>query len=285
MVPAGGGFCAAERPALGGCARPPSPGACAGRDHVAWIAMDAGIPPRGSAGAALPPPTHTPKPSRFPMTSPSFPPDQETAVVIGSGFGGLAAAIRLQARGYRVTIVEQRARTGGRAYQLREGGYTFDMGPSLITAPSIIDAVFERAGTTLARALDLVPLDPYYRVFFHDRSRFEYNGSPEDMKAQMRRYNAHDAARYDEFMEAIAPIYEEVIVNGLGSRPFGDPLTMLKFAPTAIRLGAWRTATQFANRYFTDWRHRFVFSFHALYIGGNPFHCPAIYQMIPFLER
>lgn len=219
------------------------------------------------------------------MTTPSSESNQETAVVIGSGFGGLAAAIRLQARGYRVTIVEQRERTGGRAYQLREGGYTFDMGPSLITAPSIIDAVFERAGTTLARALDLVPLDPYYRVFFHDRSRFEYNGSPEDMKAQMRRYNAHDAARYDEFMEAIAPIYEEVIVNGLGSRPFGDPLTMLKFAPTAIRLGAWRTATQFANRYFTDWRHRFVFSFHALYIGGNPFHCPAIYQMIPFLER
>ncbi len=209
----------------------------------------------------------------------------KTAVVIGSGFGGLAAAIRLQARGFAVTIVEQRARVGGRAYQLREAGYTFDMGPSLITAPSILNEVFVRAGTTLEKALTLVPLDPYYRVFFHDRTRFEYNGSPEGMKAQMRQYDAQDAARYDDFMRAIAPIYEEVIEKGLGSRPFGDPLTMLKFAPTALRLGAWRTATQFANRYFKDWRHRFVFSFHALYIGGNPFHCPAIYQMIPYLER
>lgn len=219
------------------------------------------------------------------MTSSGSIYNEPTAVVIGSGFGGLAAAIRLQARGFKVTIVEQRERVGGRAYQLREAGYTFDMGPSLITAPAIINEVFERAGTTLERALELVPLDPFYRVFFHDRTRFEYNGSPEDMKAQMRRYNAADAARYDDFMKAIEPIYREVIENGLGSRPFGDPLTMLKFAPTALSLGAWRTATQFANLYFQDWRHRFVFSFHALYIGGNPFHCPAIYQMIPYLER
>ena len=208
-----------------------------------------------------------------------------TAVVIGSGFGGLAAAIRLRSLGLEVTLVEQREKVGGRAYQLQEGGYTFDMGPSLITAPSIIGEVFARAGKKLEGVLPLVPLDPYYRVFFHDRSRFEYNGSPESMKAQMRQYDAADAARYDDFMKAIAPIYEEVIEKGLGSRPFGDPLTMLKFAPTAIRLGAWRTATQFANKYFKDWRHRFVFSFHALYIGGNPFHCPAIYQMIPYLER
>jgi len=207
------------------------------------------------------------------------------AVVIGSGFGGLASAIRLQSLGFQVTIVEQRERVGGRAYQLRENGYTFDMGPSLITAPSIIGDVFARAGTTLEKALTLVPLNPYYRVFFHDRTRFEYNGTPEDMKAEMRRYNPDDAARYDDFMRAIKPIYEEVIEKGLGSRPFGEPMTMLKFAPTAIKLGAWRTAVQFANAYFKDWRHRFVFSFHALYIGGNPFHCPAIYQMIPYLER
>jgi phytoene desaturase len=206
-------------------------------------------------------------------------------VVIGSGFGGLAAAIRLQSRGAQVTLLEQRERTGGRAYQLQEAGYTFDMGPSLITAPDVIARVFARAGKRLEDALELRALDPFYRVFFHDRTRFEYNGSPEGMKAQMRRYNAADADRYDAFMAAIAPIYSEVIEKGLGSRPFGDPRTMLRFAPTALRLGAWRTATGYANRFFKDWRHRFVFSFHSLYIGGNPFHCPAIYQMIPYLER
>lgn len=208
-----------------------------------------------------------------------------TAVVIGSGFGGLSAAIRLQSLGIHVTLIEQREQVGGRAYQLREGGYTFDMGPSLITAPSVIDAVFRRAGTSLGEALRLVPLNPYYRVFFHDRTRFEYNGTPEDMKAQMRQYDAADADRYDAYMEAIKPIYAEVIEKGLGSRPFGNPMTMLRFVPTVLKLGAWRTATAFANRFFKNWRHRFVYSFHALYIGGNPFRCPAIYQMIPYLER
>lgn len=208
-----------------------------------------------------------------------------TAVVIGSGFGGLSAAIRLQSLGLRVTLLEQRARTGGRAYQLHEGGYVFDMGPSLITAPDVIGRVFERAGTTLADALPLQPLDPFYRVYFHDGSRFDYNGNPRDMKSEMERFDVRDAERYDAYMAAIAPIYEEVIEKGLGSRPFGDWRTMLKFAPTAVRLGAWRSATAFANRFFKDWRHRFVFSFHSLYIGGNPFHCPAIYQMIPYLER
>jgi phytoene desaturase len=220
--------------------------------------------------------------SRFENHTGSIP---KTAIVIGGGFGGLAAAIRLQSRGVQVTLVEQRAQVGGRAYQMQEAGYTFDMGPSLITAPDIIAKVFARAGKTLEEALPLVALDPYYRVFFHDHSRFEYNGSPEGMKAQMRQYNAADADRYDAFMKAIAPIYQEVIEKGLGSRPFGNPWTMIRFIPTVLRLGAWRTAVQFANKYFKDWRHRFVFSFHALYIGGNPFHCPAIYQMIPFLER
>jgi phytoene desaturase len=207
------------------------------------------------------------------------------AVVIGGGFGGLASAIRLQALGIETTLLERRERTGGRAYQLQEKGYTFDMGPSLVTAPEVINRVFERAGTSLDDALTLVPLDPFYRVYFHDKSRFDYNGTPEDMKREMRQFNEADADRYDAYMEAIKPIYEEVIENGLGSRPFGDPMTMIRFAPTALKLGAWRTATQFANKYFKDWRHRFVYSFHALYIGGNPFNSPAIYQMIPYLER
>lgn len=218
------------------------------------------------------------------MKSPDRPVPR-TAVVIGSGFGGLSAAIRLQSLGIQVTLIEQRERVGGRAYQLREGGYTFDMGPSLVTAPSVIDAVFRRAAVTLGDALELVPLDPYYRVFFHDRTRFDYNGSPEDMKAQMRQHDAADANRYDAYMQAIRPIYAEVMEKGLGSRPFGSAKTMLRFLPTMLRLGAWRTATAFANRFFRNWRHRFVFSFHALYIGGNPFRCPAIYQMIPWLER
>jgi phytoene desaturase len=207
------------------------------------------------------------------------------AVVIGSGFGGLAAAIRLQAQGAAVTLIEQRERLGGRAYRLQEKGYTFDMGPSLITAPQVIDSVFRAAGTSLDQELKLQPLDPYYRIFFHDGSRFEYNGNPDGMRAQMRQYDAADADNYDAFMRAIEPIYREVIDKGLGARPFHQAKTMISFIPTVIKLGAWRTATGFVNRFFKNWRHRFVFSFHPLYIGGHPFHCPAIYLMIPYLER
>ena len=207
------------------------------------------------------------------------------AVVIGGGFGGLAAAMRLQGRGFSVTLLERREQVGGRAYQLKERGYTFDMGPSLVTAPEILENAFLAAGTTLASHLRLVPLDPYYRVCFHDGSVFDYNGNPEDMKAQMRRFDPADADRYDGFMEAIRPIYEEVIAKGLGATPFCDFRTMARFVPKALRLKAYRTVTSFVGDHFRDFRHRFLFSFHPLYIGGHPFRSPSVYLMIPYLER
>ena len=207
------------------------------------------------------------------------------AVVIGGGFGGLAAALRLQGRGVSVTLLEKRAAVGGRASRLQEKGYTFDMGPSLITAPEVLDRAFRAVGSSLAARLDLVPLDPYYRVCFHDGSVFDYNGNPEDMKARMARFHPGDAARFDAFMDAIRPIYEEVLEKGLGSTPFCDWRTMARFLPAALRLKAYKTVTGFVNGYFEDFRHRFLFSFHPLYIGGNPFRSPAVYLMIPYLER
>lgn len=207
------------------------------------------------------------------------------AVVVGAGFGGLAAALRLQGRGFRVTLLEAREKIGGRAYQLKSRGYTFDMGPSLITAPEVLDRAFRAAGSSLADRLDLRPLDPYYRVCFHDGSVFDYSGDPETMKARMRTFDPADADNFDAFMEAIRPIYEEVLEKGLGSTPFCDWRTMVRFLPKALKLGAWRTVTAFVDRYFRDFRHRFLFSFHPLYIGGHPFRSPAVYLMIPYLER
>ena len=115
------------------------------------------------------------------------------AVVIGSGFGGLSIAIRLQAAGIDVTLVEKRERIGGRAYQLRDSGYTFDMGPSLITAPEIIDSVFRAGGRRFTDYVDLVPLDPFYRIYFHDGTHIDYVGDLERMKAQMAQFNPGDA--------------------------------------------------------------------------------------------
>ncbi|NNM31945.1 MAG: phytoene desaturase [Gemmatimonadetes bacterium] len=207
------------------------------------------------------------------------------AAVIGSGFGGLAAAIRLQAAGVPTTIFEKRERIGGRAYQFVERGYVFDMGPSLITAPQVINSVFQAAGKELSDYLDLVPLDPFYRVHFHDGTSLEYVGDPERMKSQMEAFNPRDAERLDDFLAAIKPIYQAVITDRLGSRPFDTIKSMIGFAPKVLALRAYEPVTRFVRRYFEDWRHRFLYSFHPLFLGGNPFEAPSIYLMIPYLER
>jgi phytoene desaturase len=207
------------------------------------------------------------------------------AVVIGSGFGGLAAAIRLQARGFSVTILEKNKKVGGHAYQLKKGGYTFDMGPSLITAPDIIRDVFSAAGRQMEDYLDLIPLDPFYRIYFHDGNYLDYSGDGEAMKKQMSRFSAKDAGNYDRFMDDCRLIYDAVITEGLGSTPFMTWRSLLDFIPRAVKLKAILPAYTFVKRYFRHPFHRFTFSFHPLFIGGNPFRSPAVYLMIPYLEK
>jgi phytoene desaturase len=211
--------------------------------------------------------------------------EERRAIVIGSGFGGLALAIRLQAAGLQVTLLEKREKIGGRAYQLKDKGYTFDMGPSLITAPHVLDSVFRAAGKRLQDYVDLIPLDPYYRVFFHDGTHLDYVGDPHRMKAQMREFSEDDANRFDAFMDQVRPIYDAVIGDRLGSKPFDTLGTMVGFLPRMAKLKAFMPVTSFVNRFFEDFRHRFIFSFHPLFVGGNPFYTPSIYLMIPFLER
>ncbi|MDD9972379.1 MAG: phytoene desaturase family protein [Candidatus Poribacteria bacterium] len=205
-------------------------------------------------------------------------------VIIGSGFGGLAAAIRLQAKGMQVTLLEKNAKVGGHAYQLVKDGYTFDMGPSIITAPDLIQRVFECAGMRMEDYLDLVKLDPFYRIYFHDGSSLDYTDNDEQMKQQMARFNMRDADNYDRFMAHTRRLYDAVITDGLGATAFDLP-TMLGFLPRALRLQALMPAYDFVKKYFDDPRHRFTFSFHPLFIGGNPFRAPAVYLMIPYLEK
>ncbi len=210
---------------------------------------------------------------------------RRTAIVIGSGFGGLTLACRLQAAGVQVTLLEKRERIGGRAYQLKDRGYVFDMGPSLITAPGIMDDVFRAAGRRLIDYVDLIPLDPYYRIFFHDGTHIDYVGDPDRMREQIGKYDARDAANLDAFMDKVRPIYDAVIGDRLGSKPFDTLGTMANFVPKVIQLGAWRPVHTFVKRYFRDFRTRFIYSFHPLFVGGNPFTAPSVYLMIPYLER
>ena len=209
---------------------------------------------------------------------------KQKIVIIGSGFGGLAAAIRLQAQGLQVTILEKNAKVGGHASQLVKNGYTFDMGPSIITAPDLIQRVFRCAGDRMEDYLDLVKLDPFYRIYFYDGSSLDYTDDTDRMKQQMAQFNATDAKNYDRFMAHTRQLYDAVITDGLGSIPF-DLQTMLGFLPHALRLQALMPAYNFVQKYFDDPRHRFTFSFHPLFIGGNPFRAPAVYLMIPYLEK
>ncbi|UCC23919.1 MAG: phytoene desaturase [Gemmatimonadales bacterium] len=213
------------------------------------------------------------------------PPAPQRAVVIGSGFGGLALAVRLQAAGVQTTILEKREKIGGRAYQLVDQDYVFDMGPSLVTSPGIVDSIFQAAGRSLHDYVEMIPLDPYYRIYFHDGTHLDYVGDAERMKAQMACFNEGDAQRFDDFMAAVEPIHEAVIGDRLGSKPFDTVKSMVDFVPQVIKMGAWRPVYSFVSKYFEDFRHRFIYSFHPLFVGGNPFSAPSVYLMIPYLER
>ncbi len=206
-------------------------------------------------------------------------------VIIGSGFGALGVAVRLQARGFDVTMLEKNEKVGGHAYQLQKKGYTFDMGPSLITAPDIINGVFKAAGSDMHEHLEMTALDPYYRIYFHDKSYIDYNGDNENMKEQMTRFEPADARNYDRFMEKCRAIYDAVITDGMGSMPFDSLKSMIQFIPRALKLMALLPSYTFVKRYFRHPKNRFTFSFHPLFIGGNPFRSPAVYLMIPYLEK
>jgi len=206
------------------------------------------------------------------------------AVVIGAGLGGLAAAVRLQAEGHHVTVVEKRPELGGRAYQLREGGYTWDMGPSLITMPWLLDELYALAGTTTAAELTLRPLDPFYRIRWADDPRhFDFVGDRDRMLAEMAKFSPADAGRYDEFMAASKAIHEQGILVA-GRQPFLDPVSFARLLPTMLRLNAIRTLRGFVGQYFDDQRLRMVFDFHSLFIGGDPWRVPAIYTALSYLQ-
>jgi phytoene desaturase len=209
---------------------------------------------------------------------------ENRVIVIGSGFGGLAAGIRLQARGYRVTILEQRDRPGGRAYVYRDQGFTFDGGPTVITAPFLIEELFQLAGRRMEEALRLVPLDPFYRIRFHDGRTFDYSPHPERMNEEVRRLSPGDVDGFNRFLVESEKIYHTGFEK-LGDVPFSRAADMLRIVPAMMRLRSYLSVHQLVRRYIKDPDLRTVLSFHPLLIGGNPFKTTSIYALILYLER
>lgn len=206
------------------------------------------------------------------------------AVVIGSGFGGLAAAIRLGARGYDVTVVEKLDKPGGRAYVFEDDGFVFDAGPTIITAPFLLEELWSLAGRKLEDDIELVPMDPFYRIRFDDGSHFDYCGDDERMRAEVARFNPDDVAGWERFMKASAMLYD-IGFDKLLYVSFDSVWKMLKTLPGLLRSQFYRSVHSLVARYIRDPKLRMVFSFHPLLIGGNPFTTTAIYALIGQLER
>jgi phytoene desaturase len=205
-------------------------------------------------------------------------------VVIGAGLGGLGAALRLQGMGHEVTVVEQRATPGGRASQIKDGGYTWDTGPSLITMPWVLEEVFAAGGLDLHAEVTLRELDPFYRIFWAGEKRhLDFARDRESMQAEIAKFSARDAAAFPGYMDAMKPIYEEGIL-GAGRQKFDSIGQLLRFTPRMVKLGAALPLHYATSRHFKHERIREAFSFHSLFIGGDPFRVPAIYGALVYLQ-
>ncbi|MET0555722.1 MAG: phytoene desaturase [Vicinamibacteria bacterium] len=206
------------------------------------------------------------------------------AAVVGSGFGGLALAIRLQAAGVATTIVEKRDRPGGRAYVYEQDGFTFDAGPTVITAPDCLRELWTLAGRSFEDAVDLLPVTPFYRLAWEDGDTFDYSGDLAATRAQIARRNPADVAGYDAFLAYAEEVFEQGYTR-LAHVPFLDWWSMIRVAPQLARLQAYRSVYDVVARFIRDDRLRQAFSFHSLLVGGNPFSTSAIYTLIHVLER
>ncbi|NJL47506.1 MAG: NAD(P)-binding protein, partial [Leptolyngbyaceae cyanobacterium SM2_5_2] len=230
---------------------------------------------------------------------------RKQAIVIGAGIGGLAMGIRLQSLGFDTTIFEKLDAPGGRAYVRSVDGFTFDMGPTVITVPHFIEELFalgrDRADLTSAdfpaeivdeskrvtsgisggpntsRYVKIVPILPFYRIYFDDGTFFDYDGDPEHTREQIQRLGKPgDLEGYEKFHEQARAIFERGFLE-LGYTHFGTVGSMLKVAPDLLRLDAVRNLFRFSSRYFKSDKLRQVFSFETLLVGGNPLSVPAIY--------
>jgi phytoene desaturase len=204
--------------------------------------------------------------------------------VIGSGFGGLALAIRLQAAGIRTVLLEKRERPGGRAYVYEDQGFTFDAGPTVITAPNCIEDLFTAASRNMSDYIELISLDPMYRLCWEDGTQLDYTADLDRMAAQIESISPRDVDGYKKFLRYSEAVFEEGYVK-LAATPFLNFRDMIRVAPQLIRLESYRSVYAMVARYIEHPLLRQAMSYHTLLVGGNPFTASGIYTLIHALER
>ncbi|MEM9234770.1 MAG: phytoene desaturase family protein, partial [Pseudomonadota bacterium] len=210
--------------------------------------------------------------------------ERPKAAVIGGGFGGLGLACRLQTAGFETTLIEGRDRLGGRAYVYEMEGYTFDAGPTVVTDPSAIEEIFADAGRKLADYVELIEVDPLYRLHWEDGYSFDYNKDEERLLKQIEAKNPADAEGYKKFYKYSEAVFEEGYLK-LGAVPFLNFWSMIKAAPQLTTLQAFRSVYGRVADFIQDEQLRQAFSFHTLLVGGDPHKTSSVYALIHALER
>ena len=206
------------------------------------------------------------------------------AIVIGAGFGGMASALRLRAKGYDVRLIDRCPMVGGRAQVYEREGFRHDAGPTVITAPFLFEELFGLFGERLEDSLKLVPLKPWYRFVFSDGDHFNYGGTLEETLAEIGRIEPRDRDGYLALLAHSRRIFE-VGFTQLSAQPFHRFTTMLNQVPRLVSLRNYETVWSMVRRHLRSEKLRQAFSIQPLLVGGNPFDTTSIYGLIHFLER
>ena len=205
-------------------------------------------------------------------------------IIIGSGFGGLAASLRLRAKGYKVTLLEKHPDLGGRARVFKKDGFTYDGGPTVITAPHLFEELFSLFNKKISDYVEIVPLDLWYRFVFNDGDTFDYNGDDKSMEEQVKKYNSDDYNGYKELVNFTEKIFDKGFTD-LSDKPFNNLVFMMKQIPALLKLKSYKSVYGLVSNYISNEKLRRVFSMHPLLVGGNPFSTTSIYTLILFLEK
>jgi len=206
------------------------------------------------------------------------------SVVIGSGFGGIAAALRLKAKGHDVTLVEKHQDLGGRARVFRKNGFTYDGGPTVITAPYLINELFELFQKNPKDYIELSPLKIWYQFIFEDKTKFNYSGDETEMKKQIEKINKDDVIGYEKLVNFTKKIFDKGFME-LADVPFDKPLVMMQQLPSLLKLKSYKSVYSLVSSYIKNEKLRRMLSMHPLLVGGNPFTTTSIYGLILYLEK
>jgi phytoene desaturase len=206
------------------------------------------------------------------------------SIVIGSGFGGIAAALRLKAKGHKVTLIEKHPDLGGRARVFKKNGFTFDGGPTVITAPYLINELFELFNKDPKNYIKLSPLKIWYQFIFEDGSKFNYSGNETEMKDQITKINKDDVEGYKKLVSFTKKIFDKGFIE-LSDIPFDKPFIMMQQLPALLNLKSYKSVYSLVSSYIKNEKLRRMLSMHPLLVGGNPFTTTSIYGLILYLEK